>query len=88
MKVRRVAFDDDFIRQLQRLPVSLQRRAEKARLLLIEDAFYPSLRLHKLSGKLDGYWSIYINRQYRIILSFKENGDVLFTSIGTHAIYN
>ncbi|MBI2635959.1 type II toxin-antitoxin system RelE/ParE family toxin [Candidatus Peregrinibacteria bacterium] len=88
MSTRRVSFDEEFIRAFQKLPPSLQRRAEKVRLLFAENPFHPSLKLHKLSGKLEGYWSIWINRQYRIILSMQGGGDAIFISIGTHAVYN
>ena len=88
MNIRNIAFDAEFIEELRRLPVSIQRRAEKARLLFIENPFHPSLRLHKLSGKLDGYWNISINLRYRILLRFQENGDTLFIAVGTHAIYD
>lgn len=33
-------------------------------------ALPPSNRLHKLKGKLKGYWSVSINTQYRIIFEF------------------
>lgn len=33
----------------------------------------PSNRLHKLKGKLKGYWSVSINMKYRIIFEF-DNG--------------
>ena len=53
--------------------------------LLEKDPFYPSLRLHKLNGKLDNYYSVSIDMQYRIILNFiiYENHLVLL-DIGNH----
>jgi len=48
---------------------------------------HPSLRLHKLSGKLEDTWSISITRAvrmvfyYRIVLKEKR---AVFISIGTH----
>ncbi len=33
----------------------------------------PSHRLHKLSGSLEGFWSISINMQWRIIFRFEES---------------
>ena len=38
--------------------------------LLSVNPFYPSLRLHKLQGKLKDYYSISINLQYRIVIDF------------------
>ncbi|MGN0860946.1 MAG: type II toxin-antitoxin system RelE/ParE family toxin [Candidatus Spyradosoma sp.] len=41
-----------------------------------EDIFYlripPSNRLEKLTGKLRGFWSIRINRQWRIVFKFED----------------
>ena len=59
----------------------------KTVLLFQKNPFHPSLRLHQLEGKLKGYWSISIDLQYRIIFRFLDNGDALFASVGTHAIY-
>lgn len=44
--------------------------------------------MHKLSGRMDGHWSISVDRRYRIIFMPIENGNMLFISIGTHAIYD
>lgn len=88
MKVRRIIFIGDFEDQSRSLPDRIRRKAEKARRLFIENPFHPSLRLHKLSGRMDGHWSISVDRRYRIIFMPIENGNMLFISIGTHAIYD
>ena len=43
-----------------------------------ECADLPGFRLHTLIGNLDGFWSIKVNRNYRIIFSFDGEG---FTDI-------
>ena len=46
---------------------------------------HPSLRLHKLKGKLSSLYSVSINMVYRISLEFIiENDTVIPISIGTH----
>ena len=88
MKISRIILDKKFLESLHRLSTVLQKRAEKAQELLMENPFHPSLRLHKLSGRMEGLWSISINQQYRILFEPLDDGDVLFVSIGTHAIYD
>ena len=44
---------------------------------------HPSLRVHKLHGELEGYWSISINKSLRMIY-FIENNEAYFIDIGTH----
>ncbi len=38
--------------------------------VLSVDPYYPSLRLHKLQGKLREFYSISINMQYRVVIDF------------------
>jgi len=62
---------------------------EKILNLLELNPKHPSLRLHKLNGKLQHLHSISINMQYRIILEFLIRGnEILLIDIGEHdAVY-
>ncbi len=46
--------------------------------------FHPSLKTHKLSGNLDGYWSFSIEYNLRVIFYFNEDNNAVFADIGTH----
>jgi len=47
--------------------------------------FHPSLRLHRLSGRLDGLYSVSITLSYRITLEFLINGeDIVPVDVGDH----
>ena len=37
-----------------------------------EDVDLPGYRLHKLSGNLQGYWSVVLSRNHRIIFRFED----------------
>ena len=55
--------------------------------LLEADPFHPSLRLHKLSGKLDMLHSVSIDMQYRITIEFYiEEEKIIPVNIGTHDV--
>ena len=46
---------------------------------------HPSLRLHKLTGKLSDLHSISINISYRISLEFiLENNEIILINVGSH----
>jgi addiction module RelE/StbE family toxin len=46
---------------------------------------HPSLRLHKLTGKLSDLHSISINISYRISLEFiLENNEIVLINVGSH----
>ena len=58
----------------------------KKTLLLLElNPLHPSLRLHKLNGKLDELYSVSINMSYRITFEFLIKGNqILLVNVGDH----
>ena len=87
MEIRQIHFNPKFESQFIKLPSKIQKKAEKCRKLLLANLLHPSLRLHKLKGKMAGKWSISVDRKYRIIFRALDDGIILFISIGLHAIY-
>lgn len=88
MIIKIIKYSSQFESQFKNLPKKIQLKSAKKVELFRNNAFHPSLRLHKLEGKLNDLWSISIDYGHRIIFRVLDNGDVLFISIGTHAIYN
>jgi addiction module RelE/StbE family toxin len=53
--------------------------------LFIQDPFQPSLKTHKLSGKLKDLWSFSVEYDLRVIFYFEDkNSKAIFVYIGTH----
>ncbi len=54
--------------------------------LFINDPFTPTLRTHKLSGTLKGYWSFSIEYDLRVVFYFTSDKPkrAVFIDIGTH----
>lgn len=88
MQVKEIHYNREFGAQFSVLPKIIQKKACKMERLFRDNPFHPSLRLHKLKGKLEGLWSLSIDRKYRIIFKPLENGVLLFVSVGMHAIYD
>lgn len=71
-------------RFLRRHP-ELEQQYLKTLKLLEADPFHPSLRIHKLSGRLDGLHSVSINLSYRITLELLINDcDIVPVNVGDH----
>ncbi len=71
-------------RFLKRHP-EIEQQYLKTLQLLEADPFHPSLRLHKLSGRLDGLHSVSINLSYRITLEFLINDyEIVAVNVGDH----
>jgi mRNA-degrading endonuclease YafQ of YafQ-DinJ toxin-antitoxin module len=46
--------------------------------------FDPSLKTHKLSGKLEEFWSFSIGYDERVLFYFTHDGKAVFVDIGSH----
>lgn len=53
-------------------------------LLFSQDPYNSTLRLHKLKGKLQHFWSFSIESDIRIIIDFKEPFVAVLILIGNH----
>jgi len=86
MKILHIAQTKKFRKQWAVLPNDVKHRAQKCIEQFRDNPFHPSLRLHQLSGKLRGFWSISIDLKHRIIFEVIDE-TAIFHSIGSHAIY-
>lgn len=76
-----------FKRSFRKIPFRIQKLAIKKDKVFRKNAFGPSLKTHKLKGKLKDFWSYWINEEYRIVFEFVGKDKVLYHDIGTHEIY-
>ena len=77
-----------FVRSAKQFVKGDRKRAEKiTETLRLLANWQPSLRTHKLKGKLDGNWACAAGYDLRILFDFVEEGDhptILLLAIGTH----
>ncbi|MBD1822137.1 type II toxin-antitoxin system mRNA interferase toxin, RelE/StbE family [Cyanobacteria bacterium FACHB-DQ100] len=52
--------------------------------IFIANPFDPSLRTHKLSGKLKDLYSFSLEYDERVVFYFTEDGNAVFVDVGTH----
>lgn len=78
--------DDDFRKLLNRLPVSVQRKARKSYALWRNDPYHRSLRF-KIVSQRQPIYSVRIGSNYRA-LSLLEDNCVYWFWIGSHARYD
>lgn len=89
MKSVHIQYDSKFVKQLNKLPSSIQQLALKKEKIFKSNPLTPSLKSHKLSGNMKGLYAFSVNYEYRIIFYFvnKQNNEVVFLKIGTHEVY-
>ena len=79
------SYERQLIKFIRRHPELREHYVKTLRLLGVNPQ-HPSLRLHKLQGKLQAYSSVSINMKFRIMIDFVIKDDVVvLISIGSHS---
>jgi len=71
------------LKKIKKRDIILINKIEKQLLLFQKNPVHPSLRTHKLTGKLDNIWSISIDKNIRM-LYIQDNDSAYFFDVGTH----
>lgn len=82
-----IYYSSEFKKRFKKLPNSLKIIAFKKETLFRFNPFNPSLKTHKLTGKLQGVWSFSLDYKHRVIFRFIKKNIILFESVGDHSIY-
>lgn len=83
-----IIFTDSYVKRARRFikkHPELVAQYEKTLKLMEINPMHPSLRLHKLRGKISDLYSVSINISYRICIDFIIDDDrIIPVDIGTH----
>lgn len=82
-----INYTTHFAKHFQKLPQRIKLKAYNQEQKFRKSPLDPSLKTHKLSGKLSPYYSFSITYEYRIMFSFETDESVTFIDVGTHEIY-
>jgi len=80
-------YSSTFAKKIHKLPHHIKKKLIKKEKLIKQNIFHPNLRTHKLSGKLNNYWSLAIDYHYRISFKFINDHEILLLDVGTHSVY-
>jgi mRNA-degrading endonuclease YafQ of YafQ-DinJ toxin-antitoxin module len=83
----KIYYSNKFAKEYKRLPVKIKRKAEKQEKIFRLNPFDPCLKTHKLSGRLQEFWSFSIDYRHRIVFELVDSKTVWFHSVGSHQIY-
>lgn len=74
-----------FKKQYKKLTESQKRKFKERRSIFLQDEFNPILNNHALKGRYQGYRSINVTGDIRIIYINSSEDDVVFVKIGSHS---
>ena len=76
-----------FKRSFTKLPSKIQKKVVARTALFETNPQHPSLRIHKLRGKMKDRWSFSIDRHYRVAFKFVDGDQVVYLDVGDHKVY-
>ena len=76
-----------FVQKWSKLNFKTKNKTTEKIDIFLRNPYMPALKTHKLSGKLQEYWSFSIDYHLRIMFRFVDKQTVEFIDIGTHEIY-
>ena len=82
-----ILFSSSVTKELKRIKLKDKKLIEiikKQLLVFTHNPKHPSLRIHKLSGKLGNAWSVSITMKIRMIYQLADESTAFFFDIGTH----
>lgn len=79
-----IDFHKDFTKNFKKLPSKIQKKFQERLLLFEKDAFNPTLNNHGLNGEYQGYRSINVSGDIRVIY-IKTSENIIFVKIGSHS---
>jgi len=82
-----IFYSTKFEKEYKKLPLHLKILSEEKEKIFRKNPRDPRLNIHKLKGKLSGYYAFWIDQKYRIIFEFTKKDTIWFHSVGDHSIY-
>lgn len=82
-----IRYKPSFVRDFKKLPSDLQEEALERIELFKDVANHEKLKVHKLKGRLEDFYSFSVTYSHRIVFSFESKKEVVFISIGDHEVY-
>ncbi len=77
-----IEYNSRFIKLAKKLPLDKQAKLADLIELLSENPFHQKLHSKPLSGKLIGFYSFRIAREWRVIFQFKSSKNIILLLIG------
>ncbi len=83
----KIKYKPSFVRQYKKLSTDLQEEIKEKINLLKDDPIHSFLKIHKLKGKLSGFWSCSVNYKYRMIFEYESENAITLLVVGDHGVY-
>lgn len=80
----KIIYSPRFAKNYKKLPLKIKLLAEKREKIFRNNPYDPRLKTHRLTGKLNGFWSFSVDYKTRIIFEIRSENEIWFLAIGSH----
>ena len=80
-----IRYSKRFLKQYKKLSKEIREKFKERLIIFLKNYNDAKLHVHKLSGKLNGLWSLNITGDIRVIFDKSFDNVILFEEIGTHS---
>lgn len=80
----KIVYSPRFAKNYKKLPIRIKLLAEKREKIFRNNPYDPRLKTHRLTGKLNGFWSFSVDYKTRIIFEIRSENEIWFLAIGSH----
>lgn len=87
MRIEKIVYTRNFAKKLDKFSPKEKAKILGTVRLFWKDPFAISLKTHKLTGALKGYWAFAVSFRLRVLFRFSDENVVEFIDIGGHEIY-
>jgi len=87
MLIKQIRYSSHFLRKLRKISQKEKTLLSKIEQIFRANCFDPRLKTHKLSGKLEEFWSFPLSYKTRVLFKLNNKNSVIFIDIGSHSIY-
>ena len=82
-----VVYKPIFVRQYKKIQKALQQEVKEKIGLFQKDPSHSFLKVHKLHGKLRGFYSFSVNYEYKIVFEYETKQRASLLVVGNHDVY-
>ncbi|NCS98962.1 type II toxin-antitoxin system mRNA interferase toxin, RelE/StbE family [Candidatus Parcubacteria bacterium] len=84
----KIFYTKHFIKQYKKLTPSLKKKTKLSINKFQKNPKNKTLKAHKLSGQLSGFYSFSVDYRYRVVFEIdKKNNQIILLKVGGHQIY-
>lgn len=82
-----IRYKPTFVRAYKKMSPALQHEVKEKIALFQNPANHERLRVHKLKGKLQGFYSFSVTHAHRVVFQYEKPDIVVLIAVGDHDVY-